>query len=242
MKSTPIVILNRDRLSPVKALVESLHKRNYNNIVIIDNGSTYKPLLEWYQESNVDVFINNIPETLYDTGTFYRLAFELKHPKFVDLVKTHYVYTDSDIVPTDDVPDDFINDMINICDRYKVHKVGLGLKIDDLPDNKYSEIVRNLEKDFWVNRIANKDYEIYHAGIDTTFALYAPNSAPLLDMHCIRIGSPFMARHVPWYYDVDNLPEDEYHYIQNLDPSRASYSRIVKNYVFGSDQQAFASI
>lgn len=233
MKDTPIVILNKDRLHPVKLLVESLQKRSYNNIIIIDNQSTYAPLFDWYKNSNVDVFRNDIPQTLFDTGAFYRLAFELKHPRFVDIVKTHYVYTDSDVVPIEDAPDDFIDAMIEVQNKHGVHKVGLGLKIDDLPDTDYSKAVLKLEKDFWVNRINDDKYELYHAGIDTTFAIYAPNSHPLLDMNCIRMAGNYMARHIPWYYDINNLPPDEFYYIKNLDPRRASYSRMVKDKVFG---------
>lgn len=233
MKNTPIVILNKDRLNAVKLLVESLQSKSYNNIIIIDNQSTYPPLFDWYNNANVEVFYNDIPQTLFDTGTFYRLAFEIKHPKFVDLVKTHYVYTDSDVVPVENIPDNFIEDMIEVQNKYGLHKVGLGLKIDDLPDADYSKAVIKLERDFWVNRIQDDKYELYHAGIDTTFAIYAPNSHPLLDMNCIRMGGNHMARHIPWYYDINNLPEDELYYIKNLDPKRASYSRMVKDKLFG---------
>jgi len=234
MKNIPIVILNKDRLDPLKSLVESLHKRSYTNIIIIDNESTYGPLLEWYVSSKIKVFYNNIPETLYDSGTFYRLAFELKHPMFVDLVKDHYIYTDSDVVPIDNIPDDFIDDMIEVRNQFDVHKVGLGLKIDDLPDYEFSKTIIQLEKGYWVDTIEHEKYELYRAGIDTTFAVYKPNSMPLINMHAIRMGGMHTARHIPWYYDMNNLPEDEYYYIQHLNPIRASYSRVVKDKVCGS--------
>jgi hypothetical protein len=85
--------------------------------------------LEWYRESNIEVFYNNIPETLYDTGTFYRLAFEIKHKRFIDIVKNYYVFTDSDVIPEDEVPYDFIEHMIEVCSEFSIHKVGLSLRI-----------------------------------------------------------------------------------------------------------------
>jgi hypothetical protein len=243
MKNIPIVILNKDRLEPIKMLVKSLKQRSYNNIVVIDNRSTYQPLLNWYKEENIDVFYNDIPETLFDTGTFYRLAFEIRHPKFVNLVNTHYVYTDSDVVPIDDAPEDFIEHMINVRNKYNVHKVGLSLKIDDLPDCNYSKIITKLEGDFWINRLQDSEYELYSAGIDTAFAVYAPHSKPLISFDSIRMGYPHMAKHMPWYYDVDNLPEDEYYYVKNLDPRMASYSRMVKEKIFGpTGLETFATI
>ena len=232
MKNIPIVILNKDRLEPLKLLINSLHRRSYTNIIIIDNQSTYAPLLEWYIHSGINVFYNNIPETLYDSGTFYRLAFELQHPKFVNLVKDHYIFTDSDVVPVDDAPDNFIDHMIEVRNEYGIRKVGLGLKIDDLPKVDYSNRVIELESDFWKRKIEHRKYELYQAGVDTTFAVYAPNSMPLLDMNVIRMAGPYMAKHMPWYYDINNLPADEFHYLQNLDPNRACYSWEVKNMLF----------
>lgn len=235
MKSTPIIILNKDRLEPLKLLVKSLHKKSYENIIIIDNKSTYEPLLDWYKSSGVDVFYNNIPETLYDTGTFYRLAFELNHPKFVNLVKTHYVFTDSDVIPIDEIPNDFIQHMIEVRDEFNIRKVGLGLKIDDLPPNvEYSNRVIELESDFWKRKIEHQKYELYNAGIDTTFAIYGPGTTPLLDMNSIRMAGLYMGRHMPWYYDINNLPPDEFHYLKNLEPNRACYSWEVRNKLFNT--------
>ena len=62
MKNIPIVILNRDRLYPLIDQVNVLRQKGYNNITIIDNQSTYQPLLEWYKQDGLDVFYNDITE------------------------------------------------------------------------------------------------------------------------------------------------------------------------------------
>ena len=62
MKDIKIVILNRDRLYPLMEQVQSLKSRGYNNITIIDNQSAYQPLLDWYKESELDVFYNIVTE------------------------------------------------------------------------------------------------------------------------------------------------------------------------------------
>jgi hypothetical protein len=232
MKTIPIVILNKDRLEPLRMLVESLRARSYNNIIIIDNQTTYQPTLDWYKQSNVNVFYNDIDATLYDTGTFYRLAFELNHPIFSEIVKDYYVFTDSDVVPADDIPDDFIDSMISVCSEFGVTKVGLGLKIDDLPDSDFCKHVISNESPFWVNQIPHDKYTLYHAAVDTTFAVYQPNSVPLLNHNCIRIADKFVAKHMPWYYDPSNMPADEYYYLTNLHENRGpAYSPLVKNMI-----------
>jgi len=43
------------------------------------------------------------------------------------------------------------------------------------------------------------------------------------------MGGRYVARHVPWYYDIKNLPEDELYYLKNLKPNRGpTYSMQVK--------------
>ena len=118
MKNIPIVILNRDRLIPLKKLVDSLHKRGYYNLIVIDNLSTYQPLLDYYAESKLNVYVNN-GVVINDNSTLYRLAVESNDQYFKDIVSQWYVYTDSDVVLTENVPDNFIEDMINVCKKRK---------------------------------------------------------------------------------------------------------------------------
>ena len=233
MKNIPIVVLNKDRLHPLQLLIESLHSRGYDNITIIDNQSTYEPLLKWYEESGVHVFHNTIPETLYDTGTFYRLAVQLNHSPFNDIVKGHYVFTDSDVVPDVSVPENFIDDMIEVLTEFNVHKVGFGLKLSDLPPGPRTDQVIAMERSFWDTKIPHSKYELFNAPIDTTFAVYGPGNPPLW-AHGIRMGGDYIAQHMPWYYDIDKLPDDELYYIQNLQPNRGpTYSMQVKQQLIG---------
>lgn len=232
MKNIPIVILNKDRLVPLQELVISLQVRGYNNIIIIDNQTTYQPTLDWYKSSGLNVFYNNIDATLYDTGTFYRLAFELNHPIFSEIVKDYYVFTDSDVVPQESAPDNFIECMINVCKETQLHKVGLALQIDDLPDTSFSQHIKAVEANYWCNKFHHELYEIWHAGVDTTFAVYAPNSKPLLNCYVLRMAGDFTAKHMPWYYDINNMPADEYYYLEHLQDNKGpAYSPQVKRLI-----------
>ena len=45
----PVIINNRNLLTWPKAMVRDLNKwEGIGDIYIVDNGSTYEPLLEWY--------------------------------------------------------------------------------------------------------------------------------------------------------------------------------------------------
>ena len=141
-------------------------------------------------------------------------------------------------MPIDEAPDDFINSMIEVCKQFNVEKVGLGLKIDDLPNTDFSKHVISIESPFWQNKISHSTYELYHAPVDTTFAVYRPNSAPLLSHDCIRIAGEFVAKHLPWYYDTNNMPADEYYYLTNLQENRGpAYSHQVKKLIEKYDEK-----
>ena len=102
MKNIPIVILNRDRLYPLMDQVTSLRNKGYNNITVIDNQSTYQPLLDWYKQSGLDVFYNDVTE---NSCHAFRDLVLMQHPKFIEITSNWYVFNDSDIIPLDSVPD-----------------------------------------------------------------------------------------------------------------------------------------
>lgn len=228
MKDTPIVILNRDRLTPVKKLVASLKSRNYNNIIVIDNMSTYQPLLNWYTEENLDVYFNTNPE-YNNCYALNHLAYEAKNPKFVEIVSTHYAYTDSDVYPIDDTPENFIDDMIFLIDKYNIHKVGMSIKIDDLNlSDPLLKHVYDYEITYWNDEIIDGDFKLYPHPIDTTFSVYAPNTPASWSSNCFRIGLPYTIIHQPFYYTKDNMPEDEIHYLRHQNVNSSNWSKLVK--------------
>lgn len=218
MKDIPIFVLNKDRLDTLKLFIDSMHKRNYTNITIIDNKSTYEPLLDWYKSSGIDVYFNNTPKTT--NGSLLYLSHEYKIEKFrKPVMEGYYILNDSDVIPIDECPNDFIEDLVELCKKYQKMKVGLGLKIDDIPDCFYRKSdVQSIEGPYWNSPLMGEKMTLYKAPIDTTFAVYKPGSLAGWGSgeDCIRTGSPYLARHIPWYYDYNNLPEDEKYYILNL--------------------------
>lgn len=207
--NTPIFINNFNRLTTLKQLILSLEIRGYHNITILDNNSTYPPLLEFYKTTDCKVhrFKKN-----YGSKSFWKSGLWLKY------TTEYFVYTDPDVVPVEDCPEDFIAYFYELLQKHsKVHKVGFSLKIDDLPDtfaNKNKVI--EWEKKFYEKSIDDSNFL---APIDTTFALYRPfsksgkrdGSTPI-----IRTGFPYQARHLPWYVDNENLDDEEEYYLNSI--------------------------
>lgn len=138
----PIFIISFNRLNYLYSLIAQLEKRNYHNIFIIDNKSTYKPLLEYYKSINHKVFYL---DKNYGHLVFWKLDI------FKEYRKDFYVVTDPDLQIIDECPDDFMSKFFEIAIKYPfVKKVGFSLKIDDLPDNnKMKRDVLKWEKKFY---------------------------------------------------------------------------------------------
>jgi hypothetical protein len=222
MNQTKIVILNRDRLHALKEQINVLINKGYSNITIIDNQSTYKPLLDWYKQSNLDIFYNDITS---NSNEAFNDLISVGHPKFVDIIKDWYVFNDSDIIPVESVPNSFVEDLINYAKKYNKSKVGMSIKIDDIDLNyPLNSWVYNYEKDYWTNGILDGEVELYPHPIDTTFSVHSPGTRPIWSNDTLRVGVPYIVKHVPFYYDPNNLPEDEKYYIQHMNKRSSNWS------------------
>lgn len=209
----PIIINNRNRYVCLKKLIKALEDRGYKNIYIIDNNSTYPPLLDYYEKEyaykliKLDQNVGHL--SLWRTGLIKQFR------------NNYFVYTDPDVIPIDDCPADFLAYFLDILKKYPfVEKVGFALRIDDLPDtfNKKNDVIL-WESQFWTKQIKEGDCVLYKAQIDTTFALYRPwyiEGGYLSSPH-IRTGFPYIAKHLPWYNDTRNLDKEEQYYLDHCE-------------------------
>lgn len=206
----PIIINNFNRLAFLKKLINSLESRGYSNIYIIDNHSTYPPLLEYYNSCPYTVFRLNKNvgfKAIWETGIYE----QFKHD--------YYVYTDADMEIDEMCPKDFMNHFVDILEKYPTaQKVGFGIRIDDLPDSYTNKNkVIEWEGQFWSNEI---EPGIYLAAVDTTFALYRPFCGGTADWNqkVFRTGSPYLIRHLPWYNLDESISEEKY-YLSSINTS-----------------------
>lgn len=207
-KNIPIIINNRNRYSFLKQLVDALESRGYKNIIIIDNKSSYPPLLDYYKSINYKVL-------LLEQNLGFKSLEQLELYK--EIRKSYFVYTDSDVVPIDECPDDFMEKFLKLLKaNFWISKVGFSLKLDDLPNHydKKNQVI-DWESQFFEKKVSGG----YLAPIDTTFALHKPYS--LISTRgifkMIRTSYPYEARHMPWYNNSECLSEEELYYIDSVE-------------------------
>ena len=214
-KTIPIIIVNYNQLKNLKLLINYLLINDYKNITIIDNSSTYNPLLSYYETINKTVSVIRFKKN-YGHMVFWNQAEIFK--KFSN---GYYVVTDPDILPINECPDDFLKKFLELLkSSRKLYKVGFSLKIDDIPDfylNKST--VLKWESMFWKNKNKNGDFI---ADIDTTFALYRPKlNFRKYFYKGLRTNYPYQARHLGWYIDSNNLTEEEFFYRETANSSNS---------------------
>jgi glycosyltransferase involved in cell wall biosynthesis len=201
----PIIINNRNRFTTTKNMVEHLLNLNKNQeIIILDNDSTYDPLIKWYKqvEDKIDIrYLKNEGHlAVWSTGIYKELG-------------DYFIYTDSDLELNLNMPYSYQIFMYNLMQKYEINKIALGIKINDLPDHyRYkNQVIRN-ESGWWSEEV---EKDIYKADTDTTFALL--RNIGDNPFKSLRICKPdFICKHVPFYIDLENLDEEEKYYIENI--------------------------
>ncbi len=198
-------------------MIEWLRRLGVANVVVLDNASTYPPLLQYYQDAEANKILSLIRlEKNVGPWGFWQLDLHKK-------LQTPYVVTDSDLIPHESCPDDILQTMLQVLlSNPTAGKVGPGLVIDDLPTHyRKSELVYAWEQQFWHQPIARG---LFRANIDTTFAIYPQGSAFNNQDSNIRLGYPYLMRHTPWYIDDSNLDEEEIFYRDQTCPTFSHWS------------------
>lgn len=217
VKRYPIIINNFNRLEYLQQQIEWLLRAGQTNLHIIDNASTYEPLLKYYKK---------VPATIYmldkNVGheSFWRTHLHQRFGKY------YHVYTDPDVLPDENTPTDFMYYFKSLLDKYPtIKKVGFGLRINDLPDHypKKMEVIN------WESKMYQHEIEpaLYKSKIDTTFALYRPNAFSQCWENTLRTGDPYTLRHMPWYEDPSKLNEETKHYIKTTGVASSWYKTII---------------
>lgn len=212
----PLYIINFNRLEYVKQLLAYVEKLRDVEPIIIDNQSTYPPLLEWYEQCPVDI-------VHMDHNDGPRAAWS----GCVDLQRSKYfAVTDPDI-DLSGVPKDVMDLLQDGLEHEDVEKCGVSLRIDDLPDTTMGIRARTHEAGFWVDR---RDEWFFNAEIDTTFALYRSSRPGFVYGPALRTDWPYIARHLPWYITEETATDEDRYYWQHLDkPMYVTWSRELRS-------------
>jgi hypothetical protein len=181
----PIFINNRDRLTMTRRLAEQCAALDdVGEVVIVDNGSTYPPLLDWYETCPFQVI--RLAENRGTRGVWT-----------VELPRTFYVETDGDL-DLAGVPRDLLPLLQEALERWpEIIKVGTSLEIDGIPDvYPFKAEVLRRESQMWRPW---EDARYHSALIDTTFAMYRAGTTWGGYGPALRTARPYTAIHTPWH-------------------------------------------
>jgi len=230
-KQTPIIVINRDRMY-VRRFVIQMHAMGYFNIYILDNWSTYKPLLAFYRTGAAWVCMlkhNFGSRVLWEAGPRMYWSKTQSFESYIDTNYLVYVYADGDCVFTADTPHYWLYTFYRLMVAYNVAKVGPSLLYDDIPSTYPAR------QDVWdfMGMTANKrnsrkrpttSKDVFYTWIDTTLALYSKKIQQLRSLpdaflwgdmpgwEHLEVGGRCSIRHLPWYEDPFWDPPDVVHY------------------------------
>jgi len=188
----PIFIICYNQYTFVKSMVEQLLKYS-TNIYIIDNKSTYPPLVEYLKS------IENIVNVIYMPYNEGHWVYE--KDEIIKLGGDKYIVTDPDLTLNPNLPQNFIDILAELSDQYQIDKIGFSL---DISNNINTSIKMNginvpdWEANFWKEKINNPKYELYKAPIDTTFCLINSKYYKVGSYEGIRVAGDFTCTHIPW--------------------------------------------
>lgn len=192
----PVVVNVRDRLTDLLELLGWLDHNGYERILLLDNASTYPPLVEWLETCPYRVM--RLKENLGSRA-----------PWLADVPERGewWVYTDCDVVPTERCPDDAVAHLHHLLLAHpEVPKAGLGLYTRDLVRGSFHDWYRETT---FQNAAERWLGDCFLAPVETTFALYRPGEP--FSYEAVRSAHPYEARHLPWYREKSPTEEDIYY-------------------------------
>jgi len=212
----PVIINNRNFLTWPKAMVEKIKEYDgVGEIIIVDNDSTYPPLLEWYATNpcRIERLNNNIGVAApWISGVVEGLK------------GIPYVVTDPDL-GLDETPKDTLLYLLDKLNSLEIDKVGLGLDWQRVESKSpYYERLHVHEKARW-DKSPKKDGVALEVQIDTTFALYRH---PAYFIGGSSTTFPYVARHYPWEFSIEEAKNnEEFMFYMNNATNASSYKTIV---------------
>ena len=206
----PVLVPVFNNPTYLRKMIGQLRDIGLPNIIVVDNGSTYPPFLEYLDSLEEKLTVirlneNSGPRRLFRDAALY------------DQLPQYFCLTDPDLEFNSDLPPDFLERLTDLTRKYHVGKAGFSLDISE-PEKMIStpfqigeESFRiwEWEAQFWHAPLEEEGDPAYRASVDTTFAVYNKEffrAENFLD--AIRVAGRYTARHLPWYAE-HRLPAEE---------------------------------
>ena len=205
-RDVPIFINSFNRVVCLRRLIGWLQAHGHRRIIVIDNASTYPPLLAYYAGIETQgVTVLRLGENVGSRALWDRDLLRAAG------VASEFVYTDPDIVPAASCPGDVIaHFQAQLNTHPDVEKIGLGLLVDRIPPHfRHRDAVLHWEAQFWRRPAARG---LMFAQVDTTFALYRPGAPHAQSNRNLRTTYPYLGEHLGWYEDSANPSEEDRFY------------------------------
>ncbi len=170
-------------------------------LIVLDMGSTWEPFLEYRDSLGVQVHKFSYgmgPRDLWTSGELARLGIG------------GFFLADGDI-DYSGIDSHAAEKMIELSQRYPwFPKIGLALRISDLPFDFEGNRIREWAKGDWA---VPWDSETYLTGLDTTTAYYPRRDETFYYRPALRIAGKYQAVHYPWYERSENYDEEARFYV-----------------------------
>ncbi len=214
----PVLINSFNRLRSLRHLVDWLRRAGQRRIVIIDNGSSFPPLLAWLDRIERLGWCRVI-RLGFNHG---HLALWRKNLLAALDIRSEFVYTDPDVVPAASCPLDIVARLQRLLrDEPGIHRAGLGLDLGSIPHHyQHRNSVLAWERQFWLHPVTPT---LFRAALDTTFALYRPGSCHDYALPTLRTGAASVALHEGWSIDSRSPSEEDRFYFGAADPAITSW-------------------
>lgn len=211
--TVPILVVSYNNGIYVDHCVRQLNARSIKP-VIIDNASTDAETLTTLAKitRTEKAFVVRSAVNMGARAGFQGLVY--------DILPEVFGYTDPDLLFNQNLPADFIQQLLGVCDYFKCFKAGFALPYQseyNLTDRRMKSnlgkvipyekfvTVSQWESRFWNKPLKHDWLEIYAAPIDTTFAIYHKKYYQGDFFDAVRVAGNFSALHMPWFPDLDLL-------------------------------------
>lgn len=222
----PILIICYNNYKYVRNTIEQIRQINeeyLDNIIIIDNCSTHEDTIEYLKTLDIKIIYNST-----NNGPW---VCPWCNVDIYNLMPNKFILTDADLEFNKNLSRYFIQEMVELSDKYNCGKIGFALDISEpnklYTSKKYADnkSIYEWESQFWLNRIDDSNYELYNAEIDTTFCLI--NKQNFYNSK-IRVAGNFTAKHLPWYIENPIYSRDEIiKYCKSVKDGISTISRVI---------------
>jgi len=193
----PVVIIVYNQYTYVRDMVNQLDQMK--SIIILDNASTFQPLLDYYKTVKARVYHMNVN---YGHRVWQR-------PEIQAMLPEKFIITDPDLRLNPNMPVNYESVLEGLSEQFKSPRTGLAISLDgplrtDVKLN--NQTIAQWEARFWHHPMLVNGQQTYFADLDTTFCLINKKYSNMERAWepGIRVAGDFTCIHRPWMVGWEN--------------------------------------